>query len=286
MARSIEEIKTEIKTKIRTFPSLNNFLFPEDGGSSVGRLNLIIDAVVISIKAFEEMLDLFKSDIEEIVNKGTPGSFKWVQDRILKFQFGDVITVIDLVPQYAIVNEANQIVKACSVSRSGDSRINIKVAKNSPLEPLSITELSAVQDYYFGTGSTEGISFAGVNANFISLEPDRLFIDAEVFYLGQFVETTVKTNVISAIQNFLQSFQNVNFDGTVFMIKLVDTIQLVEGVDRVVLNQIKGRQASVSFAIATEIDIQGFYNSSAGYLIGEDTSGSTLNDTITMTLSS
>jgi hypothetical protein len=66
------------------------------------------------------------------------------------------------------------------------------------------------------------------------------------------------------------------------MIKLVDAIQAVPGVSRVVLADIKARQLTVALGSATTIDLQGYYTTVAGYLISEDTAANTLADTITM----
>ena len=60
MARSVQTIKNDIKTKIRTYPSLDGFLFPEDtpvAGSAVSVFNLIIDVVSLCIYTFEVILD-------------------------------------------------------------------------------------------------------------------------------------------------------------------------------------------------------------------------------------
>ena len=67
------------------------------------------------------------------------------------------------------------------------------------------------------------------------------------------------------------------------MIRLVDAVQQVPGVSRVYLQDIKARRESVPLGSATTIDVQGFYNTYAGYVIPEDTSGNTLADTLTFT---
>jgi len=107
-------------------------------------------------------------------------------------------------------------------------------------------------------------------------------VQATVYFFGQFVEATVKTNVIAAINNFFSTFQSEAFDGTVFMIKLIDAVQAVDGVSRIVLTEVKAREAATPLASATVIDVQGFYTTVAGYLISEDTSGNLLTNTITM----
>lgn len=285
MARTIEVITTEIKTKIRTYPELDDFLFPEDGGSQVSVFNLIIFTVAASMFTMETMIDILQAAIQSIADAAPSGNAKWVQRQILNFQYGDVIQLVDFVPTYTPVDESARIVTRCSVKQLSSGFIQIKVAKGTPpsLGPLSGPELSALKNYYFGTSTQEGVGFAGVRAVFINLQPDRMRVQATVYYLGQYVEADVKAAVIAAIDNFFATFQAIAFDGTVFMIKLVDAIQAVPGVSRVTLTDVKARQETVPLGSATTIDVQGVYPTVAGYLISEDTAANTLADTITMT---
>ncbi len=285
MARTLEVIKTEIKTKIRTYPELDDYLFPEEGGSQVSVFNLIIFTVAASMYTLEVMIDLLQENIQEIADSAPAGNAKWLQRQILNFQYGDVVTLTDFVPGYDPVDESARIVTACSVKELGSGVVSIKVAKGTApaLGPLSGPELAALKDYYYGTSTTEGIGFAGVRANFVNLEADRMRVEATVYFLGQYIEADVKADVIAAIDDFFATFQTIAFDGTVFMIKLVDAIQAVPGVSRVVLTDIKARQETVALVSATDIDVQGYYTTVAGYIISEDTAANTLADTITMT---
>lgn len=284
MARSVETIKAEIKTKVRTYPTLNNFKFPEEGGSQVGVFNLIIDVVSIAIYTFEVILDSLKADIEEIADSAAAGNNKWLQNRMFEFQYGDVVTLTDGVPSYTTVDESKRIITQCAVKDIGNGIVAIKVAKGeaAPFVPLEAAELTALQNYYYGTATTEGIGFSGVKAQFITLNPDRLCVSADIYFYGQYVEATVKAAVIAAINTFLSSFADEAFGGRVYLIRLVDAIQAVEGVSRVYLHSVKGRPASTAFSGATELDVQGFYDTLAGHVISEDEPGNTLDDLITM----
>lgn len=287
MARTIETIKTSIETQLRTYSSFDDFLFPTDpGGSSASRFNAFIYCVAAAIYAFELLQDIFKEEVEAIVDNGAAGNAAWVRSQILAFQNGDVVTLTNFVPGYATIDTAKQIVTQCSVKPKGNSTIQIKVAKgSSPPTPLSAGELSALEDYYFGTGTTQGIGFAGVNAEFVNENPDRVFVEATIYYFGQYEDSAVKTAVIAAIEAYLGSFQGDNFNGTLYVNSLVDAIQAVAGVSRVALVAMKGRRSTVAFASATTIDINGgIYEAYAGYIISEDTAGETLADKITMTL--
>ncbi len=284
MARSLEAIQEEIKVRIRTYPSLDDYLFPEDGGSKVSIFNVIIYVVAAAIFTFETILDITKTEITAIRDQSISGNAKWVQRQVLNFQYGDVVTLVDFVPTYNPVDESARIVTQCSVKQLGSGDLAIKVAKGTApsLTPLSGPELTALQDYWFGTGTTEGVGFAGVRTTFINLNPDRMRVQATVYFLGQYVEATVKAAVVDAIDNFFSTFQAEAFDGTVFMIKLVDAVQAVDGVSRVVLTDIKARDAVTALGSASNIDPQEYYTTVAGYLISEDTAGNTLDDTITM----
>jgi len=285
MARTLEVIQTEIKTAIRTYPSLDDYIFPEDGGSQVSVFNIIIYVVALSMFTLETMIDIFTANIQAIADSAVSGNVAWVRQQILEFQFGDVVTITDFVPGYDPVDESARIVTRASVKQLSSGVIAIKVAKGTvpSLSPLSAPELAALKDYYFGTATTQGVGFAGVRTTFINLDPDRMRVEATVYFLGQYVEATVKAAVIDAIDNFFATFSDVAFDGTIFMIKLVDAIQAVPGVSRVTLTDIKARQATVVLGSATDIDVQGYYTTVAGYLISEDTASNTLDDTITMT---
>lgn len=282
MARTFEEIQNEIKVKIRENTELDSLLFPEDGGSKVSAFNLTISTMAIVLLLFESILDVIKSDIQKIADSAPSGNASWIRAQIKKFQFGDIIELVDFVPTYPIVDESKQIVTQVAVRRG--NTIEIKVAKGiSPnIEPLTSAELLALQDYWYGTSLTEGVGFAGEQATFLSQEPDRVRIEAMVYYRGQFVEDDLKSTIIDAINSFLTSFSDDSFGGVIFFERAKDAIQAVNGVTRVVVVDVKARAFSVPVSGANEFDPQGFYISDAGYAISEDSSGETLNETITL----
>lgn len=292
MARSVEEIKSAIKVNIRTYTSLDAFTFPEDGGSSVSFFNIMIFVVSAAMFTFEVIVDNLKSDIQTISNGAISGSHIWLRQQILNFQLGDTITINStdptasnyFVPYYAVIDTTKQIITQCVVSDAGDGSVDIKVAQGAPgaLTPLSSADLLAVQNYYSGSTYSEGIGFAGVDGNFTSLASDLLYIDADVYFLGQYVESTVKGNLITAIETFLNTFANENFGGNVYMSRLVEAMQAVEGVSRVELSQIKARAAAVAFASASIVNIQGIYTPVSGHIVPETTGGETLTDKLNM----
>lgn len=288
MARTVDVIKAEIKVKIRTYPSLDNFKFPEEGGSAVGVFNLMIDTISVAIFTFEVIMDQLKADIQAVADKAISGNDAWLRDQMKKFQYGDTIQLVDFVPTYVPIDVSKRIITQCAVKDIGSGIVAIKLAKgaSAPFSPLTTPELNAVKDYYYGTSVSQGILFSGTKAAFVTLDPDRMYVEANVYYFGQYVGSTVKTAVISAIDAFLSSFSDESFDGRVFVNRLVNAIESVPGVSRTELVAIKGRAAATAFGSATVVPLQGYYDTAAGHLISEDTASQTLTDKITMLLES
>lgn len=287
MARTFSEIKTSIKTKIRTYSSLDNFLFPEQGGSNLSIFNLFIDTVSAINFLTESIVENLKTEVVNEAQKAPSLNSAWVRQQMFNFQFGDTIELDEnFTPFYSVPDDNKKIITRCAVVDRAGGGINIKVAKGTPptLSPLTVSELDALKDYYYGTSSGEGIGGAGITANFISANSDKMKVGVNVFYRGQYSSTTIKTNVISAIDNYFATFADTAFDGTVFMIKLTDAIQSVEGVSRVVYTDVKARADSTPFASAQSVDFQGFYKTFAGYIVGETEPGNTLNDTVNVVL--
>lgn len=289
VARSIDTIRSIIKAKARTFPSLNSLLFSDDAGAIQGSQFIsLTETVVQGQQSVEKVAEAVQSQLNGLVALAASGNPAWIQSKILAFQFGDALTIDDnFVVAYATIDSTKQIVTRCSVFVASGNVINIKVAKNSsPPEPLSSVELDALKDYYFGTGDTQGVGFAGSPAVFVNQDPDRLYVEGVIRYLGQFDPAVVKTNVIAAIEAFISTFQDVNFDGTIKMSRLEDAILAVDGVSRFefATDGIRARPFNIAFAGATIIGTEGFYTTEAGYVISEDTAGETLADKITTSL--
>jgi hypothetical protein len=282
MARTTSEIKQEIITQKNAETALNDL----SSNSQSAIWNVWAFVTAQSINFHEQLLDLLKAEVEEIAASAVPGTALWLKDRSLKFQFGDVVQVNpDFSVGYPTINEDNMIVTQASVKQTGNRIVLIKVAKGTTpsLLALSATELSAFMSYI------DKIKFAGTQTSIISLNSDKLKVAADVYYDGQYIQTTVKTNVINAINNYLA---NLPFDGTVNLNKLTDAIQAVEGVDDVVLNTVVARPDTIAITsslvtnMVTGSDwIARNYETSAGHIVGETTATHTLNDTINLILS-
>ena len=283
MARSIDEIQNEIVSTKNTFPELDVF----DSPSSVSLWLLFTRVFAININIFEQLLDIAKEELTAISESAKAGTPDWYQNRILEFQYdatpgnAQIITEIDGSLTYPIVDESLRIIKRASVKELSNGRVFIKVATETGgiLEPIGTDELTAIRSYI------GKVKFAGTPIDIVSLLPDRLYISGTIYISGEFVESNIRTNLRSYINEYLSEISNAeNFDGIVIRENLLNKILTAPGVKGIDgINFImKGRAEQTPF-----LNSQTFgrtYEPDAGYLIEEDESGQTWDDTLILLL--
>jgi len=281
MARSIAQIKqTIIDAKNQT--TLSTILFKEEGGSQAGIFNMIADIFAILMNVAEQLWDSMSASISDTVVKGGVGTGRWWRERVLEFQNGDVLKYLNGVYYYDVINAEKRLVTFCSVTETGSKTIQIKVAKGTTPTKLTTPELTGgLQDY------VDFLRFAGTQIDLISLDADKCYIEATVYYSGQYF-STIEDSVKSAITNYFNSISaGENFNGAVIVSEVSKAIQSVEGVSYVKINTIKVRQDTVPFASAyTLFNLSTgvnnvLVNTYAGYVVEENTAGQTLTDSLT-----
>ncbi len=283
MARSVDQINSYIvDTLVSNFAAIGITINPTLW-SKRNMLRALCYTVAIAQALLEQLQDVFMSDIETVVATAAAASAKWVQAKMFAFQYSatnpQVIALINTVPVYPVVDPMLQIITACSVTTNSANIVAVKVAKGNPFQALAGPELASAQGYI----NTIGV--AGIQYNVISLNPDNLYIDASIYYQGQYA-AVIQANVIAAISAWLQQQAVVNFDGTIKMSDLEETIRNIAGVNDVVLNNVRGRADSDSFSAGIDLIlgstvIQRQWNTIAGYVIPETTTGKTLADSLT-----
>ena len=276
MARTADQIQTEIIAAVESTTELSGLT--SQSRRSIWRLFTYVVAYIQSL--FEQKTDLFKTEIEAIVDRAAPNTAAWVQDRVFKFQYDaitpQVIDLVDLVPTYPTINTDLQIITRCSVKADLSNNVKIKVAKSEPPVALSNAEKSALQDYVTTIGC------AGINYLVSSATSDKLYVQADVYYQGQY-SAIIADNVIAAIEAFLAALP---FDGQLLVSDLERTIRTTTGVKDVVLKNVKARAnatllANASSLVASNALVSRNWNTVAGYIVGETTASNTLADTLT-----
>lgn len=279
MARDIAVIKQQMldtKAQIAALDALTS----NSQVSIFGNL-FFVNAVNISI--LEQLIDLFISQIETIINEQGIGSTPWLRSKVLEFQYGDsvVLNTTTFIIAYPTITPANQIITRCSVVHKGNLIIDVKVAKSDPPVPLVSLEKSALADYI------AVINPPGTQINIVSLDSDKLYIAGVVYYSGQF-SSVIQANVESALTNYMANLSSAtNFDGTIIVTDIIETVRAVEGVKDFAVTEIAARADLTTFAdrtifynLASSINNRR-YTTFSGYVTEETDSGHIFSDTIT-----
>lgn len=285
MARSVDTINSSIVASlVIQFAAIGITINPTLW-SKRDMLRAICYTVATCQGIMEQLQDLYKANLEDIVSKAAPATAPWIQKKMFEFQYSatnpQVLALIDVIPVYPIIDPTLRIITACSVTTDISNSNSIKVATGNPLLALTAPQISSAQGYINTIGT------AGITYTIISLNPDKLFIDAQIFYAGQYA-AVIKTNVITAINNYLRTLSITNFNGALKMSDLEALIRNVTGVNDVKLNNVRARAATDPYSAGVDLIlssaiVQRQFVTIAGYIAGEDTVTKTFADTLQFT---
>lgn len=276
MARTIAEIKQAMVDQKTIEPGLNGLT----STSQTAVWNLIFFICAVGIKIIEDLFVALESDIEARKLELPSGVLKWYADETINFQFGDslvfqnnfvdedgvTITTIGKNLVYDPIVPANRIVDLAA-SDIDNGLVTIKAAKlvADVAEKLSVSELAGLNAYWIER------RFAGTAINIISTDPDLMKASYTITYSAQILaaDGSLLTSpstfpVEDAIDDFLQTFQGVNFAGVVQVMKLTSAIEAANGVVNAVATAIEAKPntgAYVDVLIGNQT-----YSTTAGYM--------------------
>lgn len=285
MAQSVATILSALKALYKsTAVALGLESYPEKW-APVDTRELILGVVAQQSNNQQSLFDAHIKEIESLINSAAPQTEEWFKDKMLNlFEYdATAVPIVKLntttfAPYYSSPNPNFRVAKYCSVVSGIFGTVLIKIAGETSGVP-SMLDSSVV---YAAQSFINIISFSGIAYTVVSRESDKMFVEADVYYKGIY-SAVIKDNVELAIKNY---FKTIPFDGTVEMGDLLASIRSVAGVNRAVLKNVKARQDSVVIALATVmidekdwvIDVWDTY---AGYIVPETTTGYTLSDSIT-----
>ena len=118
----------------------------------------------------------------------------------------------------------------------------------------------------------------------VNLPSDKIYIEGTIKAFGSY-SAVIETNVIAAINNYLAS---IPFNGILKVIDIEKTIRNVEGVDDVILKNVRARGGGITFPSGTSlinnyalVPGQSFYETVSGYIVEENTAGNAFTNTLT-----
>ena len=230
--------------------------------SRVARWRLWVWCVAVAMYSFDVLFDLFKIDLEAIAQSSRFGALPWYVTIAKSYQEGYNLVWVGNAYQYSVVNVPSQIITfaaAVELVTGPSALVNLKVAKGITPVPLSGTEIAAFKAYI------QKIKPAGIVVTVISDVADdlRLFVDIGYDPLvlsaaGESLITPGTLPVQDAVNLFIQSLP---FNGIMELDKLVDTVQVVFGVNNVYITSASARYGANPYLVFTER-----YTPNAGYL--------------------
>jgi hypothetical protein len=260
MARTIEQVYQSIITYKNNQAELAGL----NSTSRTAIYNLFAYVVAVCIVALENLFDLHKSEVNANILLQKPHSPRWYREQALAFQYGQDINELTggydnagLTPSQIA---AQKIIAVSSVTEI-EGRLRIKAAKNNAddLVALSAPELASFTNY------VKRIKDAGVKVQCESNVADQLKLVLDVFYnplvlnaAGQRIDGTNNQPVKDALKEYLK---NLPFNGEYANTRLVDRLQVVDGVE---LPVVKLAQAKYGLYPFSAIDEK--YIPDAGYL--------------------
>lgn len=284
MARQISQINSQITTSLAANFAAVGIAIDVVNWSKRNILRLICYTVAIAISVLEQLIDAFTANVELIAATAAPASPAWLVMWINQFQYSATVPqIIQFTPQrapyYPSVSPSLQIISRVSVTTDLANNVLIKVATGSTPAALSTAQLTALQAY---VQPPNGIGVAGINYIVTSGSPDLLYLQANIYYNGQY-STVIQANVVAGVLAYLAA---IPFNGQLKLSDLEMAIRNVAGITDVLFVNVSCRDNGTAFGSGTNLvvaqdTVARLYNFVAGYAVGESTSGSTLNDTIT-----
>lgn len=270
---TVEQIETRLENVFKNTAPFNSYTLSP---SQVAIFRNMLNTIATEIYTLQQLNNTFETEIENLVKGVTTPTTAWWQKQILLFQYNSSVAQVaqldpaTFAPYYPTVVPSYRIITNCAVITLANNIVQIKVTKGGAV--LSSPELIALTAYI------QTIDPAGIKYQIINSLPDELWLDAEVFYNGQY-SAVIQANVIAAIDAYLAA---IPFNGEVKISAVEDAIQAVAGVTDVVINSIAARKNVTPFANRTTFTR--FWQTYSGQIKQETTSGQTFTDTITFTV--
>lgn len=285
MARSISDIQQAIILNLVTASAAAGVTVDPANWSAYDYRQLLTYVVAASIGIFEQLMDAAYALIYSLSFGNSPQVGGWLQNQMFLFQYDattpQVAQVIPpkFTPTYAVVDASKQVIKYCTVTKGIYGTCLIKVAcqqDGAPIDTGSIDAgiLPAAQSYVDDTLAAPGITY-----NVVSTPPDRLYLQLDVWYKGQY-SAVIQDSVIAAIKAYLGG---IPFDGKIVLSDMEAALKAVTGVNDVAQVNVQARANATTVLMGTNLvlnntELQRNFQTIAGYIIPEDTAGYTLTD--------
>ena len=189
---------------------------------------------------YESIVDNKAADVLAAIDARQYFTIPWYHASALAFQIGDELVYDDNTFRhgYVVVDESKRIIKYTTIRQrlvEGVTKLQVFAAKANKTA-MSADELAAFSAYIVQVGA------AGTHFQFISLSPDQRELNLTVYYNPQILSSSglklsdSSSPVDGAINAHLDA---IKYAGAFNRNKLVDAVQLADGVQDVVLGDVR-----------------------------------------------
>ncbi|MBK9292554.1 MAG: hypothetical protein IPM52_13160 [Bacteroidetes bacterium] len=224
MARSIGEIFDQIVEARAQQPGLEAL----DSSSKMAVWRLWAYVTAVAIASLEQLFDLFKLDVADMLRRKSPGSLPWYRSTAMQFRPGSTL-IYDTEGRPVYPNDGQPaIIDQCSVLET-NSGLVIKVAKRDGDNLTSLTndEMRGLVAYM------QALKYAGTPIRFISGPAVFLDIRLDIFYDPMVLQSSGQPFnsdnevAVDAVKNLLKKLP---FDGRLLRSQIIETLRAQEGI--------------------------------------------------------
>lgn len=277
MARSISDIQSGMLKQVSTDPILSTQL---TSTSKRAIFSLYTFIIASAIAFFEQLLDIKVAMMETAATEAPVLNTAWLKSKVMLFQYSttvpQIIQFVNLAANYPIIDPTLCIISRVSITTTISNQCLIKVATGEPPTALNSNQLASLQAYVNVLG-IDGIKYVVTSTN-----PDQLYLQAQIFYNGQY-SSVISNTVIAAINVYLA---NIPFNGVLKISDLESNIKAVAGVTDVIFQNIQARADSTVFGaglplVQSNTLLSRLWQTLGGDIIAETTANQTLLDSLT-----
>jgi hypothetical protein len=234
MARTVKEIKDAMtamwiqETAVRAAYELEEGKTFDEQFSRVSLESIWFYVVAFCAWTLETLFDRYREEVEARIEAIVPHRAKWYRMKSLEFMKDRVLIEDDDVYDTSEMTDeeiaAAKVIKhAVAVESADASMLTIKIAGETGDERAPVDMATETQ---FAAYITE-IKDAGVRIAIINAVADRFNTELDVYYDPVLLPENVEATCRGAIKKYVE---NLPFNGEYSNMKLVDNIQIVEGV--------------------------------------------------------
>lgn len=224
--------------------------------SKVSIFRLIVYVVAVVAWSLHKLWEILSADIDERIAVSRPFSRGWYTQTALNYQHGQELPETGIYDNAGLsIAEiaAKRIVAKAAVvegSMNGHGILRIKVAKDNAgvLAPLTVPELAGFREYMNLMGA------AGISLATSSAEADKLKVVYKLYFdptilnnLGQRLDGTDETPVLSALKSYLKDKNAQDFNGELSLDQLNDVVENVSGITDVFIQSASSSYAAFSY---------------------------------------